>query len=156
MAAMDFWHIECNLKLVTLAGISDQVFRRVLGCAGSDKLGMYGFNIHACIDLGSSFAVYATVDVNKNPDAQLSLFNRGLTVFGYPTVVHTRVLDGAESICEEAEWECGHDSYIFGPHNLATQVDLWARKTHDLCVTDADCDLSVHYKCLHSSSNCRR
>ena len=121
--------MHCDLRLVTLAGNSDQIFRHVLGCAGSDKLGIYGFNIHACIDLGSTFAVYAAVAQDKNPDSQLNLFQcqtflKCLTVFGHPTVVHTRVLDGAEDIAEEIEWQCGRDSFIAGPHNTASQVDL--------------------------------
>lgn len=100
---------------------------------------MYGFSIHACIDLGSSFAVYASVDLDKSPDSQLTLFQRALTVFGHPTVVHSRVLDGADKICDEIELRCGHDIFCVGPHNTATQVDLCDAQTlHDLYLTDAD------------------
>ena len=73
---------------------------------------MYGFNIHACLDLGSSFAVYAAIELDDKPDVLLSTFERAITAFGYPMAVHTKLLDGAQAICDKIEQQCEHDSFI--------------------------------------------
>lgn len=88
MAAMDLWHIErkCSVTLSWpswQASIPDSA--QFLACAGSDKLSMYGFHIHACIDCGSAFAVYAASDLNPEPDTMFDLFTEALTVFGHPS-----------------------------------------------------------------------
>lgn len=45
---------------------------------------MYGFWIHACIDGGSNFVVYATAALNKSADALLVGFERAVADFGFP------------------------------------------------------------------------
>lgn len=121
--------MQCDFKLAILAGVYVKVFSFILGCAGSDRLSMYGFHIHACIDCGSAFTVYAASDLNPEPDTMFDLFTEALSVFGHPTVVHTQELHGAEDICEEIEWQCGHDKFITGPHQIAAQVGVMGIKS---------------------------
>lgn len=97
-------------------------FFDIFAHAGCDKLSRFGFYLHACVDCGSSFAVYAAVEVDNRPDVLLDTFNRAPTAFGCP-MVHAKTVDGAEGICNEIEYECGSDSFITGP-SIANQVML--------------------------------
>jgi len=52
--------------------------------AGYEKLKMYGFTVHGCMDGGSNFCVYATLALGKHGDTLRAAFDKAVDAYGYP------------------------------------------------------------------------
>ena len=84
--------------------------------AGYEKLKPYGFYIHAGIDGGSNFVVYATVALNKEAASLMAGYNDAVAQYGRPLRLRADMcFEAASGIGADMIAHRGQASYLVGP-----------------------------------------
>ena len=97
-------------------------------CAGYEKLKMYGFLVHACIDGGSNFCVYATLALEKSGGTLCDAFDKAVGAYGYPLRMRADMAFEATFVWQTMLDERGEGSFITGP-STANQVQTGCMAT---------------------------
>ena len=90
LASMPKYQIICGQALPSLLicfflpYIHDSCITKGDACAGYEKLKPYDFHIHAGIDGGSNFVVYATVALNKEANCIMAPYSKAVAQHGRP------------------------------------------------------------------------
>ncbi len=105
-------------------------------CAGYEKLKMYGFYIHACIDGGSNFAPYAIVALDKTASTLFNAYHEATAAFEHPLRLRADMCFEAVRIGQDMIDVRGPGAYLTGP-STANQVSFHrATSLHrvELCI----------------------
>ena len=87
----------------------------VLSCgAGYEKLKMFGFSVHAAIDGGSNFIVYATLALNKQAQSLFLGYQSAVKRYGRPSLVHSDMAQEALAIGNDMEAHVGPGTHLRG------------------------------------------
>lgn len=92
-------------------------------CAGYEKLKMYGFYIHACIDGGSNFAPYAIDALDKSASTLFNAYHEATNAFDHPLRLRADMCFEAVRIGQDMIDVCGPGAYLTGP-STANQVSF--------------------------------
>lgn len=82
---------------------------------------MYGFWVHACIDSGSNFVVYAVLALNKQGATLRDAFDAATAAYGYPLRLRADMAFEATFVGQRMIDERGPGAYLTGP-STANQV----------------------------------
>ena len=82
---------------------------------------MYGFYLHAGIDGGSNFVVYAVVALNKTASSLFSGYSAAVQQFGRPEALRADMAFEAGAIGQDMIDHVGQGSFLVGP-STANQV----------------------------------
>lgn len=118
-------------------------------CTGYEKLKMYGFLVHGCIDGGSNFCVYATLALNKRGSTLRDVFDKAVDEYGYPLRMRADMCFEATFVGQRMLDERGEGSFITGPSTANQVSGSWS-----LCQQPFAYLLVVtiiyNHPCLHS------
>ena len=95
-----------------------------LSIAGYEKLKMYGFTVHGCMDGGSNFCVYATLALDKRGETLRASFDKAVDAYGYPLCLRADMAFEATFVGQRMLDERGPGSFITGP-STANQVSIF-------------------------------
>jgi hypothetical protein len=86
-----------------------------LAGAGYEKLKPYGFTVHAGIDGGSNFVVWAQLALNKQSNSVFMGYARAIDLYGRPMRVRADMAFEAQGIGQDMLDHRGPGSYLTGP-----------------------------------------
>lgn len=89
-------------------------------CAAYEKLKMYGFYIHACVDGGSNFVMWATLASDKASQTLFMGYQQAMQRYGRPLKVRADMCFEAHLIADDIISANGHMAYIAGPSTSNT------------------------------------
>lgn len=95
------------------------LLRAGLSHAGYEKLKPYGFTVHAGIDGGSNYIVYATLALNKNAESLFEGYRQAVAAYGRPLRLRADMAFEALPIGQDMLDYRGPGTYLTGPstHN---------------------------------------
>ena len=91
--------------------------------AGYEKLKMYGFTVHGCMDGGSNFCVYAILALDKRGETLRAAFDKSVDAYGYPLCLRADMAFEATFVGQRMLDERGPGSFITGP-STANQASI--------------------------------
>ena len=94
---------------------------------GHEKLKMYGFYVHGCIDGGSNFVVYVVLALDKKGVTLQNAFDSAASAYGFPLCLRADMAFEALLVGQRILDDHGPGAYLTGP-STANQVRLFALK----------------------------
>lgn len=85
-----------------------------LPCAGYAKLELAGIWVHACVDGGTNYVLWATVATNKSAQTLFYGYSQAVQRFGRPKLVRADHAREANMIGEDMVRVRGPGSYVIG------------------------------------------
>lgn len=123
---LHLWNLfEVPLRCPQLA---DSAFYWLHRRAGYEKLKPYGFTVHAGIDGGSNFIVYATLALNKSSSSIFTGYRSAVEQYGRPGRVRADMAFEALAVGQDMLDHRGPGAYITGAsvHNQVVESQTYS------------------------------